>query len=243
METSAYIALSRQGALRREMDVIANNLANMNTTAYKGEKMMFVQHLVKSRGSESFIPTKLSFVRDIAQVRDLSEGPAQTTSNPLDLAIKDEGYFVIETPEGDRYTRNGRFQLNQEGQLVTQHGYAVLSSAGTPFFFGPEDENIHIARDGTISTKNGELGKIKVVRFASEQNLQKTAGGLLVTDQAPEDVERPNVVQGTLEGSNVQPIIELTKMIAVSRAYENVKNFITKEDERQSKMIQALSQQ
>jgi flagellar basal-body rod protein FlgF len=242
METSAYIALSRQGALRREMDVIANNLANMNTTAYKGEKMMFVEHLVKSRGGDSFVPAKLSFVRDIAQVRNFSEGPIQSTSNPLDLAIKNEGYFVIETPEGERYTRNGRFQLNQEGKLVTQHGHPVLSDAGAPFFFGPEDKEIQVARDGTLSTNNGELGKIRVVSFESEQKLQKTAGGLLTTEQPPTEVEKTNVVQGALEGSNVQPIIELTKMIATHRAYDSVRNFVNKEGERQGKMIQVLGQ-
>jgi flagellar basal-body rod protein FlgF len=126
--------------------------------------------------------------------------------------------------------------------MVTQHGHPVLSSAGAPFFFGPEDEEIQVARDGTISTNNGELGKIQVVSFESGQNLQKGAGGLLNTEQPPTEVEQVNIVQGALEGSNVQPIIELTKMIATHRAYDSVRNFITKEDERQGKMIQALAQ-
>ncbi len=242
METSAYIALSRQAALRREIGVIANNLANMNTTAYKGEKMVFVEHLVESRSSDSFIPTKLAFVRDVAQIRNLAEGPIQSTNNPLDMAIKGEGYFVIQTPEGDRFSRNGRFQLDEESQLVTQHGYPVHSSSGTPFFFSPEDTEISIARDGTVYTNNGELGKIKLVKFESEQHLQKRVGGLLVTDQTPEDVENPVILQGALENSNVNPILELTNMITVHRAYDSVRNFIDKEDERTRKMIQAMNQ-
>lgn len=240
METTALIALSRQASLRREMDVVANNLANMNTTAYKGEKMLFVEHLVKSKGGESFIPTKLSFVRDIAQVRDSSEGPIKTTGNPLDLAIQNDGYFVVSTPDGDRFTRNGRFQLDQEGQLVTQQGFAVQSDAGAPFFFGPEDRKINISADGSISTSNGELGKIRVVKFENEQLLQKQAGGLLNTESEPEDVERPSVLQGALESSNVQPIIEISRMIQVQRAFDSVKDFISKEDQRQKKMMETL---
>ncbi len=240
METSAYIALSRQGALRREMDVIANNLANMNTTAFKGEKMMFVEHLVKSRGSESFIPAELSFTRDVAQYRDMGAGPIKTTGNPLDVALQRDGYFVVETPGGERFTRNGRFTLDNEGQLVTEHGYPVLSSAGTPFFLGPEDKDIHFGGDGTVSTANGELGKIRVVKFEDRQNLEKQAGGLWNTSQTPEDLEKPEVVQGALESSNVNAIIEVTKMIDVHRAYDSVKSFIEKEDQRQKKMIDQL---
>ena len=173
METTSIIAMSRQAVLAREMSVVANNLANLNTTAYKSEKMMFVEHLVKSRGGHSFIPTKLAFVRDVAQVRDVAPGPINPTGNPLDVALQKEGYFVVDTPDGERYTRNGRFQLDEQGQLVTQHGFPVQSAAGAPFFFGPEDLKIEIAGDGTVSTNNGDLGKLRVVRFADEQRLQK----------------------------------------------------------------------
>lgn len=240
METTALIALSRQASLRREMDVVANNLANMNTTAFKGEKMMFVEHLVKSKGGESFIPAKLAFVRDIAQFRDTAEGPIKATGNPFDLAIQNDGYFVVSTENGDRFTRNGRFQLDQEGQLVTQHGHAVQSDAGAPFFFGTEDRNITISADGSISTSNGELGKIRLVKFDNEQLLQKEAGGLLSTESEPEDVERPSILQGALESSNIQPILELSKMIQVHRAFDSVKDFISKEDQRQKKMLDVL---
>ena len=252
METTSYIALSRQSGLRRQMDVVANNLANMNTTAFKSEKMMFVEHLVKSKGGESFIPTTLAFSRDIASYKDLTEGPIKTTGNPFDIAIRDNGYFVVETPDGPQYTRNGRFRLDQEGQLVTQGGLPVLSNTDAPFFLSPEDRDITVSRDGTLSTNNGELGKFKIVKFEDQQRLQKLAGGLYSAknlrggtdaDDAirPEVVDRPNIMQGALESSNVQPIIEMTKMIKVSRAYDSVKSFIDKEDQRQKKMIQTLS--
>ncbi len=241
MENSAYIALSRQGALRRELDVIANNMANMNTTAYKGESMMFVEHLVKSKGSQSFIPQKLSYARDVAQYQNMEEGPLKYTGNSLDIAIHGDGYFVVDTPEGQRYTRNGRLNLNNDGQLVNQNNLPILSNAGTPFFFSPDDKKISIGSDGTVSTNNGQVGKIKVVTFEDPQKLQKRSGGLLFTDDQPTDATNPNVQQGSLESSNVKPIIEITKMIQVQRAYDSVRSFIDKEDSRQRKMIQELT--
>ena len=128
MESSVLIALSRQGTLKREMDVIANNLANMNTTGFKGEKMLFVEHLVKSRGGDRLLPVKLSFARDVAQITDLSEGQINTTGNTLDVAIRKDGFFVVETPNGQRYTRNGRFENDHQGQLDQEiwHQYLIF---------------------------------------------------------------------------------------------------------------------
>ncbi len=256
MENSAYIALSRQGALRRELDVVANNIANMNTTAFKTETMMFVEHLVKSKGSGSFVPQKLAYVRDVAQFQNMSEGPIKKTENPLDVAIQGEGYFVVDTPDGQLYTRNGRFNLNPEGQLVNQSNLPILSNAGTPFFFSPDDKDISISADGTISTNNGQIGKLKVVKFDDPQSLQKRPGGLLFSDKQPsgdgdgdaddgvpgaQDVENPQIIQGALEGSNVNPILEISKMIQVQRAYDSVRSFVDKEDQRMKKMIQQLA--
>jgi flagellar basal-body rod protein FlgF len=252
MENAAYIALSRQGALRREMDVIANNIANMNTTAFKSESMMFVQHLVKSKSSQGLAPQKMAYVRDVAQYQNLNEGPIKQTGNSLDVALHGQGFFVVDTPDGELYTRNGRFNLNPEGQLVNQQNLPVLSDAGTPFFFSPDDKNISIGSDGTISTNNGDIGKLKIVKFDDPQTLQKRPGGLLFTEKRPtgdgnggesgaQIVEKPTIMQGALEGSNVEPISEISKMIQVQRAYDGVKSFVNKEDERQRKMIQQLT--
>lgn len=240
METTTYIALSRQDGLRRQLDIIANNLANMNTNGFKGEKMMFAEHLVRSRGGYRPIADKIAYVRDIATVRDMSEGPLQSTGNPLDLAINGEGFFTLETDQGEAYTRNGRFQLDQEGQLVNQRGESVLSDGGQPFFFGPDDKNIVVARDGTISTNNGDVGRLAIVQFAKPQDLRPGAAGQFYTEQDPQAVETPILVQGMLEGSNVQPITEMTKMIELQRTYESVRKFMEKEDERVKGMIQTM---
>ncbi len=241
MENTSLIAASRQAVLRRSMSVIANNLANMNTTGFKGEKMMFIEHLVRSRGGEKIGGDRLAFVRDVATAKDLSEGAFQKTNNPLDLAINGDGFFVLGTPGGDRYTRSGNFQMDATGQLVTRSGEPVLSDSGEPFFMSPEDSNIEIARDGTISTENGVLGKIAVVSFANRQEMRVVAGGMYSTAQQPVPVEQPVIAQGMLEGSNVKPISEMTRMIEVSRSYQSTKNFVEREDERMKEMIKEFA--
>ena len=174
-------------------------------------------------------------------MRDTAAGTLKETGNPLDLAIRGPGYFVVETEDGERYTRNGHFRLDEAGQLVTQGGNPVLSDSGQPFFFSPEDSAIMVAPDGTVSTENGELGRIRVVRFENDQELRETTGGLLTSESPPQDVETPDVAQNMLENSNVQPIMEIAKMIAVERAYSDVKRFIAREDERIRTMMRELN--
>lgn len=241
METTTYIALSRQSALRRQMDIVANNLANMNTAGFKGEKMMFVEHLVKSPGGNRILGDKISYVRDIATMKDISDGPLESTGNDFDLAVTGPGYFVVQTDVGNRYTRNGQFQLDEGGQLVTQGGHPVLSDSNQPFFFGPTDKNVAVSRDGTISTENGVLGRVGLVTFDNEQALRPGPGGLFATEAASKPVEKPKIAQGMVEGSNVLPIVEMSQMINVHRSYEGIKNFISKEDERMRAMIKDLA--
>ena len=119
------------------MDVVSNNIANMNTHGFKGERMMFVEHMVKSRGGGKLQGTKLAYVRDIATMTDTSTGQMEKTGNPLDLAITGEGFFVVQTPDGERYTRNGRFKLDDGGQIVTQTGDPLASTGGEPCFLSP----------------------------------------------------------------------------------------------------------
>ena len=204
--------------------------------------MMFVEHLVRSRGGDKILGPKLAYVRDIATVRDTTEGPLVTTGNPFDLAIRGDGYFVVETDNGERYTRNGRFNLDDEGQLVTSQGDPVLSDSGNPFVFGPGDEEVTISRDGTVSTKNGQLGKIRVVSFENQQQSEVAAGGLLSSQARAEDVEQPNMVQGALEGSNVKPIIEMAEMIRIQRSFDSVKRFIERENDRITRMVREMGE-
>ena len=241
METSTLIALSRQSGIQRQLGIVANNIANMNTTGFKGEKVMFVQHLVKSRGGQKLLGPKLAFTRDIATMLDTSDGPMEKTGNSLDLGINGEGYFVIKTEDGERYTRNGRFQLDDGGQLVNQNGDPLLSTSNQPLFLSPEDTEIVISRDGTVSTNNGDLGRIRLVSFENQQKLKRSAGGLFTSEERPKDVESPEINQGMLEGSNVKPIFEMAKMITIHRSYDVIRSFIQREDERMRNMVRELA--
>lgn len=240
MESSSYVALSSMNALRRQMDVVANNIANMNTTAFKGESMMFVEHLVRSRGAERLPGDRVAYVRDVATFRNLTEGGFEQTGNPLDLAVSGDGYFVVQTPAGDRYTRNGRFQLDANGQVVTQNGFPLQGEGGQTVTVPPGATKIDVTRDGVVVSEVGEAGKIRVVRFDNPQRLDQTGDNLYATADPPQNVERPKITQGMLERSNVHPILEMTRMIELQRAYDGVRGFIEKEDERMKTMIREM---
>jgi len=236
MENAGYIALSRQMTLRRQMDVVANNMANLNTPAFKGQSMLFVEYLETSDSGE-----KMSFVQDIALVRDLNEGQLMATENQLDVAIVGEGYFEIGTPVGPRYTRNGVFQLNADGELVTKSGAQVLGDGGNPINLPPNSRDVTITRDGTVSTDQGPAGRLRVVRFENEQAMIKTSEGLYdARNQDPQPAEDAEVFQGMIEGSNVQGIFELTKMIETVRSYSSTGKMVNDEHERQRRAIQSL---
>jgi len=242
MENTTLIATARQSGLLRQLDIVANNIANMNTNGFKGEKMMFIEHLVKSKDSNKLLGKPLSFVRDIATMTNFDDGAIEKTGNPLDLAIAGEGFFVVQTDKGERYTRNGRFKLDEGGQLVTQTNNPVLSTGGQPFFLSPEDTEIAISKDGTVSTNNGDLGRIRLVTFDNLQLLKRSANGLFASEAAAKDVTNVALAQGMLEGSNVQPIFEMAKMIDIQRTYDGVRTFLDREDERMRKMISEMGQ-
>ncbi|MGE5475071.1 MAG: flagellar basal-body rod protein FlgF [Bacteroidales bacterium] len=240
MENTSYIALSRQNALWRQMDVVANNMANANTPAFKGEHMLFREFLVDTRSSARATGTKLSFVQDTGLLRDTREGPLTKTDNPLDIGIHGDGYFQIESQSGMRYTRNGHFRLDEGGMLVNSQGFAVMDKNDNPVIFAPNETRIEISGDGTVSTENGTVASLKVVRFANEQNLRNAGDSLYETTDQPEVIQRPQVVQGMMEESNVQPVLEITKMTELLRQYQAAQSMIDKEHERSLKMIETL---
>ncbi|CAA6604521.1 Flagellar basal body rod protein [Rhodospirillaceae bacterium LM-1] len=240
METTSYVALSRQAALWRQMDMVANNLANMNTPAFKAENMMFRDYVLQSRTADRPFGDKTAYVQDVSIYRNMSEGAITETGNPLDVAIKGEGFMVVDTPQGQRYSRSGHFRLDESGQLVTAEGHPVLSTTDQPFFFAPNEQSVSIAADGTVSTENGQVGKLRLVKFENDQELRKVSGGLYQTEAQPQDVDKPHVVQGMIEGSNVLPVVEVGKMIQVQRSYEAVQRMIENEHERVRKAIDVL---
>jgi flagellar basal-body rod protein FlgF len=242
MENTSYIALSRQAALWRQMEVVANNMANANTPAYKNEQVMFVDHLVNTKSDTTPFGRKLSYVQDYGLLRDTREGPLTTTNEPLDVALHGDGYFVVDTPAGPRYTRDGHFQLDETGMMVTSSGYPVLQANNQPVVFAPTERHINISGNGTISTENGTIGSLQVVNFGNQQVMQKVGDGLYETSAQPTAVEQPQMIQGMLEQSNVQTLTEVTNMMTILRNYEGVQNLIDSENTRQTKALQTLSQ-
>ncbi|MFC4351149.1 flagellar basal-body rod protein FlgF [Fodinicurvata halophila] len=250
MESPSYIALSRLTGLRREMDVVTNNLANMNTPGYQRESMMFSEYLADTRDMGAGAFRKISMVQDLASVRDLSEGPMINTDNPLDVAISGPGYFTVETEDGARYTRKGNFSLDNNGQIVTSEGDPVMGMDGAPIVLPPEASDVVINKDGTIAVRDPAnplgglpIGQIGVVQFEEEYELKREAGGLLnAEDQEPmaAEAEDVSILQGMLEDSNVQGVVEMTRMIETMRSYQSTKNMMDQEHERQKQAIQIL---
>lgn len=241
MNNTTNVALSRQMALWRQMEVIANNMANTNTPGYKDQAMMFREYLMPTRTNDPSVGRKVSFVQDVGLIRDTSEGPLTKTDNTLDFAVHGQGYFQVETQAGMRYTRDGHFRLDEEGMLVNSDGYAVMDNHDQPIIFAPNEANIDVAPDGTVSTENGKVATLKVVRFDNEQDLQKAGGGLYETDQTPTVVANPEVLQGMLEESNVQPVVEMTRMMTVLRQYEAVQKVIDNETDRFDRAVGVLA--
>ncbi len=236
MESPTLITLSRQLTLRREMDVIANNIANMNTPSYKGEKMMFVEYLVEPQKDQP-----LSFVQDYGMVRDMTEGPLATTNNPLDIAISGEGFFSVETEDGTRYTRSGRFQLDRDGQVTNQLGQPLLTAGGQPIVVPPGSGPITIASDGTLSAGTQVLGTIGLVTFDKPKEMQREANNLFKTDEPPQPVADSQIMQGMLEESNVSGITEMTKMIEIHRRYTSNQRLMQQEHDRIRRSISRLT--
>ena len=222
VENSFLVGLSQQMATNRAMEVIANNLANLSTPAFKREAIEFQQFMVRvpATETEGGQTVNVSFVLDHGVTRDLSDGRMDQTGNTLDLAITGPGYFVVQTPNGERYTRNGHFKLDDQGNLVTEDGFQVQSDSGA-ITLQPQDGDLQVAADGTVSTRLQLLGKLRVVDFANERALKKVGGGLYdAAGQAAQASTTARVHQGLVERSNVEPVIEITHMIEVLRAYQ-----------------------
>lgn len=220
MDTTAYLALSRQVALMRDLDVIANNMANVTTTGFRGEQTLF--ETVLRRAGEA---PRLAFVQDVGTARDMSQGPMSATGNPLDLAIDGDGWMSFATPAGVRYSRAGHLEIDAAGQVVDAAGNPLLDDGGAPLTVPPGDRDITIAADGTVSNRAGILGRIGLSAFADPRALVPAGGNLW----AAEDLPAPStarLAQGMLEGSNVQPILEMTRMIETTRAFEGTQKLI-----------------
>lgn len=239
METPTYIALSKQTGIERDLAVVANNIANASTTGYRGDHTLFQEYL--ARTGTIGLREKISFTQDVGNYRDVREGALTQTGNELDLALHGEGYMVVGDPGSELYARTGIFHLDASRQIVTSDGYPLLQENGNSITIPSGAQHITITGDGVVTTEQGEAGRIRLVRFASEQAMLPAGSGLYSTDQSPLPATETQVTQGALEGSNVQPVLELTRMLQMSRDYQSIQNFLDGENTRQKDAFSRLT--
>ncbi|MDD1532944.1 MULTISPECIES: flagellar basal-body rod protein FlgF [unclassified Bradyrhizobium] len=249
MQNALLIGLSRQMTLERQMDVIANNVANANTNGFKADHSLFEEYLNSNAREDNFIGAdrRVSYVQDRGTFRDVGPGPMEMTKNPLDLAITGDAYFAVQVNGGERYTRDGKFSLNSTGQLVTSDGNLVLGTGG-PITFQPTDHDINIAPDGTITVLEGTArndsirGKIKMVSFDDPAKLTKLGANLYDTGRATlQPATKSTVEQGYVEKSNVNSVIEMTRMVEVMRSYSAVANLLQQQSDLHKSAIEKLA--
>ena len=229
MEASTYISLSRQSGLMNEMRMVANNIANAATTGYRQQGVMFSEFVRTAPGQAS-----LSMSR--AQVRETSfeQGTLTQTNGSFDFAIEGDGFFLIESPNGERLTRAGSFSPDANGELVTPQGYRLLDAGGAPVF-APPGAKIAVASDGTLSADGQPQGQIGVYMPSDPMALIRQ-GGVMFDSPA----EGARMIQGFLESSNVDPILQVARMIEVQRAYEMGQSFLEAEDQRIRNAVKTL---
>ena len=242
MENAQLIGLSRQMALQRQMDVVANNIANLNTSGFKAEQLLFEEYLMPVARDRDFAfpDQQLSFVDDWSTIHDMRTGAITATGNPLDLALDGEGFLSVETAQGERYTKAGSLTIDATGTLVDLQGNQVLSDLG-PIHFTATETEISIAADGTIATNEGPKGRLRLVEFADPQAATREGDNLWANGD-PQPAVATRVVQGSLEKSNVSGIAEMTEMIRVQRAYQSAASMAERQDDMRRSAIQRLGQ-
>ena len=250
MENPLLIGLSRQMVLERQLNVIANNIANVNTNGYKADQSLFEEHLNSGAHEDNFAASdrRVSYVQDRGTYHDFAAGSSQQTGNPLDVAVDGGGFLVVQAAGGERYTRDGNMQINGQGQLVTTGGNPVLGTSG-PIVFQPTDHDINISPDGTITVLEGAArtdsirGKLRMVSFADAQKLLKQGNNLYSapdgTTPAPDT--KSTIQQGYVEKSNINSVVEMSRMIEVNRTYANIATMLSQTHDLHKSAIEKLA--
>jgi flagellar basal-body rod protein FlgF len=236
MDLAGYVALTRQSGLLKEMQSVANNIANISTAGFRREGVLFaeaVRALPTEGGSVAMTEAR-------GRWTDAGRGVLQQTDGVLDLAIEGEGFFRVMTPEGERLTRAGAFTRNGEGDVVTADGHLLLDEGGGPINIPFEAEAIAVGADGTLAVNGQPAAMVGVVLAEDQTLLFRETGVLFRYDGEVAPAEDARIVQGFLEGSNVSAVSEMARMIEVQRAYEYGQKLLDREDERIRAAIRTL---
>lgn len=251
MPGEIYMAAAAAIAYEKRLEVIANNLANVNTAGFKRDEVAFQAYLTSAEGQAQAVqppyqtpPSGSQFWISYESRTDFSPGPIKMTGNPLDVAMNGKGFFSVESPNGTVYTRRGNFTLSSEGTLVTQEGWPVQGEGGGEIRIegrngGPNGNQVSIGRDGTVQVNGRMVGRLNVEDFPQPGSLTRTEKGYFKTagGAAGEPVEEVNVAQGFLEMSNVEAVHGMVEMIEILRGYESYQRVIRAVDDVNAKSI------
>jgi flagellar basal-body rod protein FlgF len=253
MENALLVGLSRQVALTDELDAVANNIANIDTTGYKADNTLFSQYLMPKASDGQFTgrDRNVSFVTDRGSWIDFSTGAIERTGNPLDVAIDGtNAYLAVQTPRGVRYTRDGALQINATGQLVTDDGYPVVGDNG-PITFQPGDHDVIISPTGIITVRNGSdpteapRGRLQLDAFAQQSQLQKDGDSMFFPPDGVTPIAVPQgtrLVQGAIEKSNVNAVAQISRMIQITQSYTDIANVLQQQSDQRKNALSQLSQ-
>ena len=234
MDAAGYTALTRQSGLMRELQVVANNIANISTSGFRREGVVFEEYVTRMDEGPS-----LSMANASGRVVDLTQAGISQTGAAFDFAIQGDGFFLIETPQGERLTRAGSFTPSAAGELMTNDGYRLLDQGGAPVFVPPTARSVAVAQDGTVSADGAPVARIGLWQPSDPLSLQHQAGTMFsATDLEP--IDGGTILQGFLEDSNVNPVMEIARMIEVQRAYELGQSFMDQEDKRIRAVVETL---
>ena len=233
MDAAMYKALSGAVTQMRRLEVASQDLANVNTSGYKGQRLSFAEVLAK-RAPAADRPGGFVGVGD--QRTYFGPGALQGTGNPFNLAIEGEGFFVVQTARGQRYTRNGGFTMKADGTVITPDGNPLLGEGG-PIQLA-EGKLMEVASDGTVRSDNNDIGKLRIVRFTEPRKAVKEGANLFVTDAGNLGAaESARIVQGNLEQSNVSPIDSMVQLISINRQFESYERAMKMMDSTTEKML------
>lgn len=237
MDNAVYATLNRQSGLKREMQAVANNIANISTTGFRREGVVFSEYVKALERDPS-----LSMATANAHVTGLEQGPTAETGGTFDFAIQGDGFFMLEGPDGPLLTRAGSFMPSADSELVNPDGLRLLDASGAPIFVAPDAGQVHLAPDGTLSVDGRPMTQIGLFVPADLSDLAHRDGVTFAAPGGTEPVlDGATILQGFLEGSNVSAIEEVARMIEVQRAYEAGQSFLDQENDRIRAVIRALS--
>lgn len=241
MDGLPLVQLSRQIALKRDLESLANNIANMNTPGFKSRSLRFTELLRGREGDLADRSGPLSIAHERGNLLDFSDGALEKTGAPLDVAVQGPHLLVVQTPQGERYTRDGGLRLDAQGRLITRTGFPIMGDGG-PITIAPGETNFNIADDGRVSTSGGDKGRLRLVAVNDPRTLIPEGDNLFAANAplAP----APNgtrIVAGHIERSNVKPMIEISRLVEVSRAYASAASMIQRHDELKRTSVEKLA--